>query len=108
MKRKRLLEVIAEPFPFDSLGDFAKRYPRSQLAMGQGGLWVTTKGEWCPCIACESELADTYERLTGDWYLRGMIVCPDCGNKRCPKATHHDQPCTGSNDPGQPGSVYAS
>jgi uncharacterized OB-fold protein len=26
-----------------------------------------------------------------------MSVCPDCGNKRCPKATHHDWRCTGSN-----------
>lgn len=35
-----------------------------------------------------------------------MILCPDCGNKRCPKATDHDNPCTGSNDPEQEGSVY--
>ena len=35
-----------------------------------------------------------------------MIVCPTCGNKRCPKASDHDLACTGSNEPGQPGSVY--
>jgi hypothetical protein len=35
-----------------------------------------------------------------------MIVCVDCGNKRCPKATDHDNACTGSNDPEQEGSVY--
>lgn len=35
-----------------------------------------------------------------------MILCPDCGNKRCPKATNHRFPCTGSNEPGQPGSIY--
>lgn len=35
-----------------------------------------------------------------------MIVCPTCGNKRCPKATDHDLPCTGSNAPGQHGSAY--
>ncbi len=39
--------------------------------------------------------------------LRRFIVCPTCGNKRCPKATHHDHACTGSNEPGQPGSDYA-
>ena len=33
-----------------------------------------------------------------------MILCPDCGNKRCPKATNHRFPCTGSNEQGQPGS----
>lgn len=35
-----------------------------------------------------------------------MIVCPTCGNKRCPKATNHELSCTGSNETGQPGSVY--
>jgi len=35
-----------------------------------------------------------------------FIVCPDCGNKRCPKATHHRNACTGSNDAGQTGSRY--
>lgn len=37
-----------------------------------------------------------------------MILCPVCGNKRCPKATHHDHACTGSNEPGQPGSSYGT
>lgn len=36
-----------------------------------------------------------------------MILCPKCGNKRCPMASDHDLACTGSNEPGQPGSVYA-
>jgi hypothetical protein len=35
-----------------------------------------------------------------------MILCPTCGNKRCPKASDHDLACTDSNLPGQPGSVY--
>jgi hypothetical protein len=38
---------------------------------------------------------------------RRFVVCPDCGNKRCPKATYHDNACTKSNEPGQPGSRYA-
>lgn len=37
-----------------------------------------------------------------------LIVCPDCGNKRCPHATHHDNKCTNSNLHGQTGSSYAS
>ena len=36
-----------------------------------------------------------------------MILCPTCGCKRCPKASDHDLACTGSNEPGQSGSVYA-
>lgn len=35
-----------------------------------------------------------------------MIVCPECGNKRCPHATDHRNACTGSNEPGQTGSAY--
>lgn len=35
-----------------------------------------------------------------------FIVCSVCGNKRCPKATDHKLECTGSNEAGQPGSVY--
>jgi hypothetical protein len=35
-----------------------------------------------------------------------MFLCPTCGNKRCPKATDHELACTGSNEPGQEGSVY--
>lgn len=33
----------------------------------------------------------------------GYVLCPDCGNKRCPKASDHLLDCTGSNEPGQPG-----
>ena len=35
-----------------------------------------------------------------------MVLCPDCGNKRCPKANDHRNACTNSNEPGQPGSAY--
>ena len=49
------------------------------------------------CRRCAREQAEAHDR---------MIVCPTCGNKRCPKATDHDLPCSGSNEPGQPGSVY--
>lgn len=36
-----------------------------------------------------------------------MVLCPICGNKRCPKASDHRLACTGSNEPGQEGSMYA-
>ena len=35
-----------------------------------------------------------------------MVLCPTCGNKRCPHANDHRNACTGSNEPGQPGSAY--
>lgn len=36
----------------------------------------------------------------------GMVLCPDCGNKRCPHANDHRWACTASNDTGQLGSAY--
>jgi hypothetical protein len=50
----------------------------------------------CHCYIC----ADPFTRLTT------MIVCPKCGNKRCPHATNHNMPCTDSNAPEQEGSRY--
>ncbi|GKI99993.1 hypothetical protein [Klebsiella variicola] len=35
-----------------------------------------------------------------------FVVCPDCGNKRCPRANDHRNACTGSNEPGQEGIAY--
>ncbi|HFL5986533.1 TPA: hypothetical protein ACG4MZ_000097 [Klebsiella aerogenes] len=35
-----------------------------------------------------------------------FVVCPDCGNKRCPRANDHRNSCTWSNDPDQEGSAY--
>lgn len=60
-------------------------------------------------------------RVVGVWFAGGpvvnapgvmqnaglMVVCPDCGNKRCPKATDLALGCTNSNEPGQAGSRYA-
>ncbi|ELE9225113.1 hypothetical protein RM361_004459 [Enterobacter kobei] len=34
-----------------------------------------------------------------------FVVCPDCGNKRCPHANDHRNACTGSNELGQEGSA---
>ena len=45
---------------------------------------------------------------SGQMFLDRMILCPECGNKRCPKATYHELPCTNSNEPGQTGSIYTS
>ena len=61
--------------------------------------------EDCGCVRCldhrESELS-WWDRTT----TTTMILCPLCGNKRCPHATDHSYECTGSNEPGQKGSRY--
>lgn len=54
----------------------------------------------CECFQCVSP-------TWGQWNHR-MVICPECGNKRCPHATWHGNACTGSNKPGQPGSRYPS
>lgn len=62
-----------------------------------------TAGEACHCRKCADELGRMIERSPdiGWWVGPGMIVCPDCGNKRCPQAADHQFWCTGSNEPGQ-------
>lgn len=42
--------------------------------------------------------------LDADADTRHMVVCKTCGFKRCPGVNGH--PCTGSNEPGQPGSNF--
>jgi len=59
----------------------------------------------CTCHAC---IAEHDLRGPGGWPLgmTMMVLCQTCGNKRCPHATDHRNACTGSNDPGQRGSLY--
>ena len=40
--------------------------------------------------------------------LDRMILCSECGNKRCPKASDHTLQCTGSNELHQAGSVFST
>jgi Zn finger protein HypA/HybF involved in hydrogenase expression len=47
-----------------------------------------------------------YNCLDNKIRMTRMILCPDCGNKRCPRATDHNNACTNSNEPGQEGSRY--
>lgn len=47
----------------------------------------------CWCQACRPVTVDDMR----------LVVCPDCGNKRCPRARDHVYPCTGSNEPSQSG-----
>lgn len=61
----------------------------------------------CWCQSCDK--IEELKRATGGVCSIGRIrmnLCPVCGNKRCPRATDHRNECTGSNEPGQPGSSY--
>lgn len=64
----------------------------------------------CQCLRCVTQREEgTVEvfgmRLPAD--ATRMFVCQVCGNKRCPHSDDHRNPCSGSNEPGQPGSRYA-
>ncbi|WP_424624481.1 hypothetical protein [Achromobacter marplatensis] len=54
--------------------------------------------EMCWCATCRPV-------VFGD--MR-MVLCPECGNKRCPRATDHRNACSGSNELGQAGSAYTA
>lgn len=66
---------------------------------------ATVPGKWVPvseqkpdcwCLTCRPVVLNDMR----------FVVCPNCGNKRCPRANDHRNACTGSNEPGQEGSAY--
>jgi hypothetical protein len=66
----------------------------------------------CGCYACAKSSASP-EELTAGTMAHAMkfgryFLCESCGNKRCPHAADHRNACTGSNAPGQKGSLYES
>lgn len=61
----------------------------------------------CPCYACLDDPTKGFDNPA----TRYMVLCPRCGNKRCPHAAHHVNACTDSNEPGQvatPGVAHAT
>ena len=84
----------------------ALKYPQEYLA--QPAQEPATQP--APTVPCECHRCIDEHSLTDDagfpLSLTKMILCPKCGNKRCPKASDHRLECTGSNQPGQAGSVY--
>lgn len=71
---------------------------------GPTGQAMNNKIATCWCFNC----LNAPEHGLNNPVLQAMIVCPECGNKRCPRATDHNLACTGSNEPGQEGSQFAA
>jgi hypothetical protein len=69
--------------------------PPTQAQQQAGAL---TAPDTCWCSTCAKD--------SGQTLVTRMVLCPTCGNKRCPHANDHRNTCTGSNEPGQPGSSY--
>jgi hypothetical protein len=60
-------------------------------------------------VKCWCHKCNEHNTVNGlPFSMTQMILCPECGNKRCPKASDHQLDCTGSNEPNQPGSVYTA
>ncbi len=53
------------------------------------------------CKACGLERQQAIEAAGQGFHHIRPYSCPDCGNKRCPKASDHRHACTGSNEPNQ-------
>lgn len=67
---------------------------------------MLAKGNKVDCNNCYECLKDKTDEHGLPIPLTRMILCPICGNKRCPKATDHNLECTNSNESGQAGSRY--
>jgi len=101
---KQALEALEKHYPYEdesgiiklSLGRYMNglQYLRQAIAELESQQPVT---RYC-CHSCF--------KTSGGVMLDRMIVCPDCGNKRCPKASNHALKCTNSNEPNQAGSVF--
>ncbi len=71
-----------------------------------GGKEEVGKPEQCECHRCINENGILGPSGLLPLSSEKMILCPVCGNKRCPHASDHRLACTGSNESGQKGSVY--
>lgn len=109
---KQMLEIgyHGEKFSF-SIRDAATWWKLGRAAMlaaapqSPGSEPPTVPGKWIPvseqkpdcwCLTCRPVTLNDMR----------FVVCPDCGNKRCPRANDHRNACTGSNETGQEGSAY--
>jgi hypothetical protein len=59
----------------------------------------------CLCHRCQMERGYKFPGTSIPMRIPLWDACR-CGNKRCPKASDHRLECSGSNEPGQPGSIY--
>ncbi|CAM8316260.1 DUF551 domain-containing protein [Klebsiella quasipneumoniae subsp. quasipneumoniae] len=81
----------------DSTLAAAPQLPGSEPA-NVPGKWIPVSEQKpdCWCLTCRPVTLNDMR----------FVVCPDCGNKRCPRANDHRNACTRSNEPGQEGSAY--
>jgi Zn finger protein HypA/HybF involved in hydrogenase expression len=76
------------------------------VASGTGGKSIMTKTLSEQQLSVECWCHRCCEEQTGYQHMFQMVLCPTCGNKRCPRATSCKLECTASNEPNQEGSIY--
>ena len=79
-----------------------REQPFNLCKIGAGLIVEAALGD-SDCSMCEDK---TLKGNPMSLLKRRFIVCKTCGNKRCPRASWHEQECTSSNEPGQKGSFY--
>lgn len=97
-----LTAPAAEPAKMTPAGRLKERYTQESIDEMQLRLAAYGKGPFPEPVRCCLKHANW-----GPFGPDVMLVCPTCGHKRCPKASDCAIACTGSNEPGQPGSDYA-
>lgn len=106
--RARIVAAVPLPVP---VHDFARRARQVAAEHGQDvrvasegeHLVFRTPGTVCGCVSCDEADRARLAELTGDdrvLFRSRMIVCPDCGSDRCPRAAHHDNECARCDLPG--------
>lgn len=102
------------------LGKFAAVLERKNLQGTGEHIALTESAKFLRSLVRDSEPTYVQDRNRGNLDMADtccathntarfplLIVCTTCGNKRCPKATHCANECTGSNEQGQKGSRFA-
>lgn len=97
----RLVAAIALPVSVSDLPGIVDALEAEHgpgLRVSGSGRWmlVHTPGKDCGCGTCDEGYRVRLAELTDDPLAsmgRQMIVCPHCGDKRCPRAAHHANPC---------------
>ncbi|WP_227650364.1 hypothetical protein [Klebsiella pneumoniae] len=106
VKAETIITALREPHPDACRAAMLQASPVCTCPSGNGSLrWPfpvhpggSQENPDCWCRTCRPVVLNDMR----------FVVCPDCGNKRCPRANDHRNACTGSNEPGQQGSAYPS
>ncbi|MEZ4096190.1 hypothetical protein [Klebsiella pneumoniae] len=88
--------LIAETESMLAVAPQPQNAPQNIPEIIPGWIPVSEQKPDCWCLTCRPVVLNDMR----------FVVCPDCGNKRCPRANDHRNACTGSNEPGQEGNAY--